>query len=77
MKLYKVRYRDQAGYRQQFFGNQKDARDFSEALKERINHPKHFNRIESVEEIEKVDIPTDKHGLIQWLNINNANADGF
>jgi hypothetical protein len=46
-------------------------------LKKEINNPDISNQVEAVEMIDEVEIPTDKKGLILWLNLNNSNADGF
>jgi hypothetical protein len=77
MKLYKISYRDQSGYHQQYLPSKAAAKRMQATLKKEINNPDISNQVEAVEMIDEVEIPTDKKGLILWLNLNNSNADGF
>lgn len=62
MKLYKTKgLNDQEGWSQKWDGTQADARATRKDFKERG-----LSKIETKE----VDVPTDKPGLLAWLNAN-------
>lgn len=68
MKVYIVTWRDQAGHHRQFTSSKRAAEKMKYEQKDGAE-------VGSVE-IDYEDVPTDKSGLISWLNVNAGNADG-
>lgn len=78
MRMYETRYRDAAGYHRVFDATQADARETVRSLRARVgtDHPCPMDRGQEFA-YERIDVPTDKAGLVSWLNFNAANADSF
>lgn len=68
MKVYITTWRDQAGLHRSFSPNERAAKLKHSQIKE-VAEPGSV-------EIDCESIPTDKKGLILWLNLNAGNADG-
>lgn len=61
MKLYRVLYEDGGLNRAMFYGTQAEAKAGQKALEADVGY-------HNVDPFEPIEVPTDKQGLILWLN---------
>lgn len=68
MKVYRVRYQFESGWANEWFATKAEAKQATKEIKDEKGD-------EAVVGPELIDIPTDKKGLVRWLNLWHGGDD--